>query len=133
MRNWNGWWIIILILLIIDIYVFFALKFLTHNNSNRSRLLIYSLYWLISASALIFILSFRSSDFLQTHIVFRNYVFAIIVGLFFAKLIASVFFLLDDVRRLFVWLMAKLFPKTGVDFTYKGNVISRSAFLTWVG
>jgi hypothetical protein len=91
------------------------------------------LYWLISASALVFILSFRSSDFLQTHIVFRNYVFAIIVGLFFAKLIASVFFLLDDVRRLFVWLMAKLFPKTGVDFTYKGTVISRSAFLTWVG
>jgi predicted MPP superfamily phosphohydrolase len=133
MRNWNGWWLIILILLVIDFYVFFALKFLTHNNGNKSRILIYSLYWLISASAVIFVLSFRSSDFLQQHIVFRNYAFAIIVGLFFAKLIASVFFLLDDVRRLFVWLMAKLFPRTGVDFTYKGTTISRSAFLTWVG
>jgi predicted MPP superfamily phosphohydrolase len=133
MRNWSGWWIVILILLLIDIYVFFAIKFLAHNNSDKSRIIIYSLYWALSAFAIIFILSLPKSDYLQRHIVFRNYAFAIIVGLFFAKLIASIFFLLDDVRRLFVWLMAKIFPKTGVDFTHESNYISRSAFLTWVG
>lgn len=133
MRNWNGWWIIILLLLVIDVYVFFAIRFLSHNSADKSRIVIYSVYWAISAFAIIFILSFPKSDYLQKHIVFRNYAFAIIVGLFFAKLIASVFFLLDDVRRLFVWLMAKIFPKTGVDFTHDGNTISRSAFLSWVG
>ena len=133
MRNWSGWWIVILILLLIDIYVFFAIKFLAHNNTDKGRIIIYSLYWALSAFAIIFILSFPKSDYLQRHIVFRNYAFAIIVGLFFAKLIASVFFLLDDVRRLFVWLMAKIFPKTGVDFTHESNYISRSVFLSWVG
>jgi predicted MPP superfamily phosphohydrolase len=133
MRNWNGWWIVIIILLLIDFYVFFAVKFLAHNNSDKSRIVIYSLYWALSAFAIIFILSFPKSDYLQRHVVFRNYAFAIIVGLFFAKLVASVFFLLDDVRRLFVWLMAKIFPKTGVDFTHESSNISRSAFLSWTG
>ncbi len=133
MRNANGWWIIILILLVVDFYVFFAIKFLAQNNSDRSRIILYFLYWIITACSVIFILSFTKSDFLQKHIVFRNYAFAIIVGLFFAKLIASVFFLLDDIRRLFVWLMAKIFPQSGVDFTHESNHISRSVFLSWAG
>jgi len=133
MRNWSNWWLIIVILLAIDFYVFMALKFLAHNNSDRSRTIIYSVYWTFSIAAVLFIILFPTSNYLQTHIVFRNYVFAIIVGLFFAKLIASVFFLLDDVRRLFVWLMAKIFPKTGVDFTDERSYISRSTFLSWTG
>src|SRR5205823_5114942 len=99
------------------------------NNSDRSRTIIYSIYWTVSVLAVLFIILFPTSKYLETHIVFRNYVFAIIVGLFFAKLIAAVFFLLDDVRRLFVWLVAKIFPKTGVDFTDERNYISRSTFL----
>lgn len=133
MRTSNGWWIIILILLIVDLYVFTTVRFLVHNNSDKSRTIIFSLYWLLSVSAIIFVILFPTSQYLQTHIVLRNYVFAIIVGLFFAKLIACTFFLLDDIRRLFVWLMAKIFPKTGVDFTTDDNAISRSAFLSWTG
>ena len=133
MRNWNGWWIVIAILLIIDVYVFMAVKFLAHNNSDKSRTIIYSAYWTVSLCAILFIISFPYLSFLQKHIEFRNYVFAIIVGLFFAKLIAAVFFLLDDVRRLFVWLMIKIFPKSGVDFTHESDKISRSAFLSWTG
>jgi len=133
MRNANGWWIIILVLLIIDFYVFTAIRFLTLNSSDRSRIIIYSLYWLISISAMLFIIFFPSSHYLQTHIVLRNYIFAIIVGLVFAKLIATVFFLFDDVRRVTLWMMSKIFPKTGVDFTNDQSAISRSAFLTWTG
>ena len=48
MRTWNGWWIIILILLAIDIYIFTTVKFLAHNNSDKSRTVIFSLYWLVS-------------------------------------------------------------------------------------
>jgi len=133
MRNGNGWWIVIAILLIIDIYVFSAVRFLTHNNGDKSRAVIYTVYWTISVCAVLFIISFPSSQYLQSHVILRNYVFAIIVGLFFAKLIAAVFFLLDDIRRLFIWLMAKIFPKTGVDFTTDDSRITRSAFLSWTG
>ena len=133
MRNWNGWWIIILIILAIDIYVFTAVKFLTHNNSDKSRTIIFSVYWAISVCAVIFIILFPNSQYLQNHIALRNYVFAIIVGLFFAKLIAAFFFLIDDIRRFAIWLMSKIFPKTGVDFTHESNYISRSTFLSWTG
>src|SRR5436853_7302971 len=133
MRNWNGWWIIIAILLTVDFYVFNAVKFLMHSNSEKTRTIIFSAYWLLSVSAVVFIIFFSYSQYLQTHIIFRNYVFAIIVGIFFAKLIACVFFLLDDVRRLAVWLMAKLFPRTGVDFTHESSYISRYTFLSWAG
>ncbi len=124
---------IVVLILLIDIYVFFALRFLTQHNGDKSRIVLYSLYWTVSACAIVFVLTFRNSDFLQRHVVFRNYTFAVIVGLFFAKLIAAVFFLLDDIRRLFVLLMAKIFPKSGVDFTHESNYISRSQFLTWIG
>lgn len=133
MRNWNGWWIVIIVLLVIDFYVFTAIRFLMHNNSEKSRTIVYSIYWAISVSAVLFILFFPNSQYLQTHVALRNYVFAIIVGLVFAKLIATVLFLFDDVRRLLLWLMAKIFPRTGVDFTSDGNAISRSKFLTWAG
>ena len=133
MRNWNGWWLVILVLLAVDFYVFSAVKFLSHNNSDKTRAVIFSLYWLVSVFAIVFILIFPNSQYLQQHVAVRNYVFAIIVGLFFAKLIAAVFFLFDDIRRLFIWLMGKIFPKSGVDFTNDSNRISRSAFLTWIG
>jgi predicted MPP superfamily phosphohydrolase len=133
MRNWSNWWLVVVILLAIDFYVFNALKYIAHNNSDRSKTIIYSIYWTISVAAVAFIILFPNSRYLEAHIILRNYVFAIIVGLVFAKLIASVFFLLDDVRRLLLWLMAKIFPKTGVDFTTDGNHISRSAFLSWSG
>ncbi len=133
MRTWNGWWIIIIILLAIDLYIFTTVKFLAHNNSDKSRTVIFSLYWLVSLCAVAFIILFPYAQYLETHVAFRNYVFAIIVGLFFAKLTAAVFFLLDDIRRLAVWLMAKIFPKTGVDFTHESNYITRSTFLSWTG
>jgi predicted MPP superfamily phosphohydrolase len=63
----------------------------------------------------------------------RTYVFATIVGLFFAKLIAAIFFLLDDVRRLIMWIMGKVFPGFGVKFVDEAGFINRSAFLSWLG
>jgi predicted MPP superfamily phosphohydrolase len=133
MRNWNGWWIIILVMLLIDIYVFMAVRTVSQNSSDRTRTIIYGIYWLMSASAIFTIISFPYLQFFQTHIVFRNYVFAILVGLFFAKIIGTVFFLVDDLRRGAMWLMAKIFPKTGVDFVEESKSISRSVFLSWTG
>ncbi len=133
MRNWNGWWIIVVVMLLIDIYVFLAVRTVSENSTDKTRITVYGIYWLISATAIITIVSFPYIQFFQNNIVFRNYVFAILVGLFFAKLIASVFFLLDDLRRGAMWLMSKIFPDTGADFVEKGTGITRSAFLSWTG
>jgi predicted MPP superfamily phosphohydrolase len=133
MRNWSGWWIIIAIMLLIDLYVFMAVRTVSQNSGEKTKIAVYSVYWLVSATAIVIIVLFPFVQALQNNVVFRNYLFAIIVGLFFAKLIASVFFLVDDVRRSLIWLMAKIFPKTGVDFVQERRSITRSAFLSWTG
>jgi len=120
-------------MLLIDLYVFIAVRTVSQNTGEKTKIAIYTAYWLVSVTAVVTIVLFPYVQALQEHIVFRNYLFAIIVALFFAKLIASVFFLVDDVRRSFVWLMAKIFPKTGVDFVQEQSSITRSAFLSWTG
>lgn len=133
MRSTSGWWIVILIMLLIDLYVFMAIRTVSQNSGDKTRITIYSIYWLISAAGVITILLFPYVQAFQTNVVFRNYIFAILVGLFFAKVLASTFFLIDDLRRGALWLMAKIFPKTGVDFVEQKPTISRSVFLTWTG
>lgn len=133
MRSWNGWWIVIVVMLLVDLYVFMAVRTVSQNAAEKTRFAVYGIYWLISLSAVVTIILFPYVDALQDNVIFRNYIFAILVGLFFAKLIATVFFLVDDVRRGFLWLMAKIFPKTGVDFVQEQGRITRSTFLSWTG
>jgi uncharacterized protein len=133
MRNWSGWWIVITIMLLIDLYVFMAVRTVSQGSGEKTKIALYSVYWFVSLTAVVTIVLFPYMRALHEHIAFRNYLFAIIVGLFFAKLIASVFFLLDDFRRSVIWLMAKIFPKTGVDFVQEQNSITRSTFLSWTG
>jgi len=63
----------------------------------------------------------------------RSYIFAIIIGLFLAKLTASVFFLTDDLRRGLQWSAQKLFLKAPSPLAPAVDTISRSAFLSWLG
>lgn len=133
MRNWTGWWIFILVMLLIDFYVFAAVRTVSQNSSERVRWTIYTVYWLISATAVVTILLFPFVEFFQTNIVFRNYVFAILAGLFFAKIIGSVFFLTDDLRRGGMWLMAKAFPAAGGGLIQQSGGIPRSTFISWLG
>jgi predicted MPP superfamily phosphohydrolase len=120
-------------MLLLDVYVFMTVRTVSQSSGEKTKIVVYSIYWLVSATAIVTILLFPYVQWFQNNIIFRNYIFAIIVGLFFAKIIASVFFLVDDIRRGAMWVMAKLFPKTGVDFVQEQNHISRSAFLSWTG
>lgn len=133
MRNWTGWWIIIAVMIVVDIYFFMAVRTVTQGGSDKTRIAVYTAYWTISALAVTTIVLFPFVQALQNNVVFRNNVFAILVGLFFAKLLGSVFFLLDDVRRGGLWLMSKIFSSTGAHFADNGNNISRSSFLSWTG
>jgi predicted MPP superfamily phosphohydrolase len=133
MRNAGTWWIIALIMLLLDLYVFQALKTVTQSSNERLRTVIHITYWVISALTLAALLSFPYIQALQSSKLFRNYVFAILVGLFFAKLVGSLFFLTDDLRRGSLFLLSKVLPDTGARFMGEGNGIPRSAFLSWLG
>jgi predicted MPP superfamily phosphohydrolase len=90
-------------------------------------------YWVLSVAALLAVLLFPYIPVLQTSKVFRNYVFAILAGLFFSKVIAGSFFLFDDLRRMAVFAMGKIFPSSGANFMSAEGVISRSVFMSWLG
>ncbi len=133
MRNSSTWWIIALVMLMLDFYVFQALKTVTQQSSEKMRYAIHMGYWLVSGATLLLLLSFPYIQTLQTSKIFRNYVFAILIGLFFAKLLGSLFFMIDDLRRGGFWLMSRLAPQTGARFMGEGNAIPRSLFLSWLG
>lgn len=133
MRNSGTIWIIAGIMLLLDLYVFQAVKTVTQGAGERTRLWVNSIYWIVSAVTIVVLISFPYIQTLQTSKFFRNYIFAILVGLFIAKLIGTLFFLVDDVRRGIMWLMSKVAPTAGAHFADEGGAISRSTFLSWLG
>jgi uncharacterized protein len=134
MRNTTFWWIFIGFMVLLDIYIFQVVKFLSHSANPRTKIIIYSVYWVLSAGAIIVLLLLPYFKFENQAKFIRTTIFAIIAGLFFAKLIAAVFFLLDDVRRIIQWLAGKIFfHGTEAESLQESDRISRSAFLSWAG
>lgn len=134
MRSATSWWIIALVIFILDLYVFQALKTVSQQGSERGRQAIFITYWVMSFFTIATMLSFPYLQFLQTSKIFRNYVFAILIGLFLAKLIGSLFFVADDIRRGALLLMNKIFPLSGAQYMGpEGQGIPRSTFLSWLG
>jgi predicted MPP superfamily phosphohydrolase len=89
-------------------------------------------YWVISVLSLALILLLPYTKFETWPKLLRTYLFAAVVGLFFSKIIASLFFAVDDIRRGSVWLANK-FSSKAVATTVAADGISRSAFLSWAG
>jgi len=133
MRNAGFIWIVAMIMAAIDFYVFQVVKMLCQGSSPRSKSIIFTTYWTLSiAIILVFIfLPFLNSERLPKNL--RNYLFATIIGFFFAKLIASVFFLVDDLRRAIQWAVAKIFFRNTEGESQVNEGISRSVFLSWIG
>lgn len=133
MRTPIGTFIIIFIMILLDIYVFMAIKSVSHVASSKVRTIIFSLYWLIAIVAIAGLLMFifTGPDFLPKKL--RTYLFATILAFVFGQLISSVFFLIDDVRRLIQWLAGKAFFRNTELSQMNGDSISRSVFLSWIG
>ena len=133
MRTPLGVTIFIAIMLLLDTYVFQAIKTVSQNVSPKTRTIIYAIYWSLSVIAVISFLLFvyTGPEFLGKKV--RTYLFATVIGLFLAKLVGAVFFLVDDVRRGIQWIAGKLFFNNTEVEGMSGDGISRSAFLSWVG
>ena len=63
----------------------------------------------------------------------RNYTFAILIGIFISKVIAGLFFMVDDVRRVVQWAGVKAYDQWVSAAPLSERNISRSAFLSWLG
>lgn len=133
MRTPFGSFIVIIIMILLDFYVFMAIKSVCHSASSKMRTFLFSAYWLVSVIAIVglLIFIFTGPDFLPKKV--RTYLFASILAFVFAQLVSTVFFLIDDIRRLIQWIAAKVFFRDTEISTMSGDGISRSVFLSWLG
>lgn len=133
MRTPLGVVIFISLMLLLDTYFFQAIKIVTQSASPKTKAVVYTIYWAITAVAIIGFLLFvyTEQNFLGKKV--RTYLFATIIGLFIAKLTAGIFFLADDIRRLIQWAAGKLFFNNTEGANLADEGISRSAFLSWLG
>src|SRR6187551_1238340 len=125
MRTPFGTFIIVVIMILLDIYVFMAIKSVSHSLSSKVRTVIFSVYWLVAIVALggLLLFIFTGPEFLPKRI--RTYLFASILAFVFGQLVSSVFFLIDDVRRLIQWLAGKAFFRNTEVSEMNSNGISR--------
>ncbi|GAA4312631.1 metallophosphoesterase [Compostibacter hankyongensis] len=129
-------WILAGIMLILDWYVFQAVKTVLHQASPRVKTGIYIFYWLLSAYALVLLFF---SPWLGLHKwppLLRQWLVTLVVGLYLAKLLTVVFLLVDDLRRGLQWIV-RLFGKNppGSDTALPPEIrgITRSQFMTRAG
>lgn len=133
MRNPSFLWIIFGIMLLMDIYIFQALKVVLPSVSSRFRTIVIVIYWLFAVAGLGVLLSFPYLNYESWPKQVRTYVFAILVGLFFSKLVASLFLAIDDIRRGATWLILKIFRNAESNTSDPQEGITRSVFLSWLG
>ncbi|MEO6253034.1 MAG: metallophosphoesterase [Ferruginibacter sp.] len=134
MRTPLGAFFIIAISLLMDTYIFQAIKTISLSASPKTKTIIYTAYWILSALVIISFLIFMFTDHNFLGKKFRTYLFAIAIGLFLSKFIIITFLFIDDVRRLIQWVFAKLFTAKATTATVvAGEGISRSVFLSWLG
>lgn len=125
--------ILIVFLLILDIYVFQAVRAMFYMSAPRLRNISYSIYWAISFICIMMVALLPYINWQNWPAPVKSYLMAIFLTLVIAKLFVTVFLLIDDVRRGVVWVIRKFAgsPSPSVESVTSG--ISRSQFLNRLG
>ncbi len=126
----------IIVLLLLDLYIFQAVKTVSGGLNPTWKRGVYFVYWCISALTLALIIA---TPYLRNQVqstAWRIYPLAVMIGILIAKLLSVSFFVMDDVRRVFQWSWAHIQPffQNEEKLVQKSDhAISRSAFLSWLG
>lgn len=133
MRRFSGSWILIIIILLIDLYVFQAVKLTVQTATPKIKFTVYGLYWVVSAVVVLTLalIPYLNLDNLPKS--FRTYWMATIIGLFLSKALTVIFLVADDLRRVLQWGGGKLFYRYIQGEPFKAAGISRSVFMSWLG
>lgn len=133
MRTPFGIIVILLLIILVDIYLFSVIRSLSANTPQRTRVYIYTIFWGVTVLTITGLLLFVYTPPDTMGRRFRQYLFAVLVILFLSKLVSVIFFIIDDLRRIIQWVSSKLLFRgtEGEDMSSGG--ISRSVFLSWLG
>ncbi|MBW7891893.1 MAG: metallophosphoesterase [Chitinophagaceae bacterium] len=133
MRNQISLWILIFTVLLVDIYIFQAIKTAVQPFSPRMKTGVYILYWMVTVLVFLTIMimpHMHPDNWMQG---FHIYWIAGIIGLIFSKLVTVIFLLIDDIRRLIQWGGEKLYGQFSSGEPVQTAGISRSVFMSWLG
>ncbi len=131
MRSTGGLILFVMVMLLLDLYVFQAVK--TSFASSRFRTAVHVSFWIVAILSVFGFILFVLTDPELLGRKLRSYLFACIIGLFLAKLVTVIFLVTDDLRRGIQWAAGKLLFRNTEGETQVGEGISRSAFLSWLG
>lgn len=120
--------IFFLIIVVIEVYFLFGIKaFIQDFSQNKKSIILSIVYFFFGLNLLLGIVGFFYPP--PNWNGFFRFVSAACLILVLCKLLGDVFFLIDDIIRLFRWLIASLKPKTE-EVLETGSKISRLKFLT---
>jgi uncharacterized protein len=121
------------IMLLLDFYVFYAIRNLVEDYSPLTRKIIFGAYWAYTLICLAILVYFVSGGMAQASSVVRNFMVSVIFVNLLFKLLTSVFLVLEDMVRLLVLAWQSIFPSKpdlpSLVSEEKG-LIPRSEFLT---
>ena len=126
-------YVVIILFLLLDLYVFQAIRFLARNASESTQRGIVWGYWLFSALSLgtWLVLQLVPADSMGR--ITRTMLTIAVMIAYFSKFITAIFLLIDDFVRLFRWIWAQFDrttpPAANTPASATGTTISRSDFL----
>ena len=128
---------LILVLFLIDWYIFNGIKFLSRNIQPLHAKIIYSIFWGLSITSFAIIIAAYFTDWHQWNKPLRTYLFAFVFVSYFSKLFLILFLIIDDLFRIVRWGWDKLFESTlnssnAINDSIK-NSITRSDFILKFG
>src|SRR5688572_29250980 len=132
MRNSGFYFFLLGLMALLDFYIFHALQVVL-PAASKARLAVVIGYWVISVSALIIFILIPYVNFDNWPRWMVTYVRAVVIGIFVSKVIAALFFGIDDIRRGVTWVISKVSQKPVTAIAQGGDGITRSVFLSWLG
>ncbi|MEN0002954.1 MAG: metallophosphoesterase [Bacteroidota bacterium] len=116
----------ILFFLVIDWYSFQAIRTLTQSWNTTLKTVIYTLFWVIPIFSIAFLVAVTQSDTTTWNKYWFTFGRTFIFIAYLSKMLIAPFLLIDDVRRLVLYIMSKASEGTAFN-------ASRSRFLSQAG
>ena len=122
--------IITLLFILIDLYVFQAIKSITELAPALNKKIIFSIYWCITGFSLILFYFSRFAPADNLSIGFRTFITGWLAVNYFSKFLTIIFLFIDDIGRLIRWIIKALSGnKSQNELSNAENTISRSEFM----
>ena len=122
-------YIALALILLGEIYTFLLIRSSLRPVASPGNAILFALYLLASALIWSSVFFFRQINWADLPHMPRNIFVAFAIGFIVAKLLVAGVMLLDDVRRLIIWLSIKIAPATKNTLLPTGGGITRSVFL----